>query len=59
MADDAMLLNARLLAAVLDQLVPPVDDLPGAGGLGLAPRVMEAAASTPRFGEALAASRLG
>ncbi len=26
----------RLLEAVLDRIVPPVDDLPGAGGLGLA-----------------------
>ena len=28
-----------ILSAVMDRLVPPVDDLPGAGALGLAPKV--------------------
>ncbi len=53
MADDTMQARLRLLERVLDRLVPPVDDLPGAGGLGLASRVVTVAGSIPRFGEAL------
>ncbi len=53
MADEGMQARLRLLEAVLDRLVPPVDDLPGAGGLGLASRVVTAADSIARFGEAL------
>ena len=53
MADDTMQARLRLLETVLDRLVPPVDDLPGAGGLGIAARIVTVASSIPRFGEAL------
>ena len=53
MADERTNAGEQLLTMVLDRVVPPVDDLPGAGGLGLAPRVVEVAASIARFGEAL------
>jgi len=51
--------DLQRLEAVLNRLVPPVDELPGAGGLGLAPRVMEVAASIVRFGKALSAVDTG
>ena len=59
MANDAMQARWRLLEAVLDRLVPPVDDLPGAGGLGLASRIITAAEGIVRFGEALGAVEAG
>jgi len=40
-----------VLSAVLDRLLPPVDDLPGAGTLGLSERVRRDAASAPVVGE--------
>jgi hypothetical protein len=44
------------LAAVMDRLVPPVDDLPGAGALGLAGTVESLAARHPPYGGALRAA---
>lgn len=46
----------RLLAALLDELVPPRADvdLPGAGALGLADAVARAAAENPALGAVLA-----
>ena len=41
------------LAAVLDHLVPPVGELPGAGEMGLAPEVERVARRVPRFRAAL------
>ena len=53
MANDQKQTREKVLTAVLDRLVPPIDELPGAGGLELAPRVMEVAERIARFGEAL------
>jgi hypothetical protein len=39
----------RLLAAVLDQIVPPHDGLPGAGGLGVDAAIDRTLAQTPRL----------
>ena len=41
------------LLAVMDHLIPPVDDFPGAGSLGLAQTVEETAAGIPHFRSAL------
>jgi hypothetical protein len=39
----------RLLAAVLDRIVPPRDQLPGAGGLGVDAAIDRTLAQTPRL----------
>ncbi len=43
------------LAAAMDQLVPPVDDLPGAGSMGLAEHAEKRARGSPRLRSALVA----
>ncbi len=50
-------MNTQLLAAVLDELIPPRPDgrLPGAGTLGLGAVVEHAAAGTPEIGQVLTA----
>ena len=45
--------DANLLAAALDRVIPPVDDLPGAGGMGLADEVIERCGADVRFNNAL------
>jgi gluconate 2-dehydrogenase subunit 3-like protein len=42
------------LSAVMDRLVPPIDDLPGAGAMGLAPEVESLAQRHPPYRRALA-----
>jgi hypothetical protein len=42
------------LSAVMDRLVPPIDDLPGAGAMGLAPEVESLARRHPPYQRALA-----
>jgi hypothetical protein len=42
------------LSAVMDRLVPPIDDLPGAGAMGLAPEVESLARRHPPYRRALA-----
>ena len=42
-----------ILSAVMDRLVPPVDDLPGAGTMGLAAAVEAMAVRFPLFHRAL------
>jgi len=37
----------------MDRVIPPVDDLPGAGGMGLAAEVIDRSRSDPRFWYAL------
>ena len=53
MADDAHLVltprQASILKGVLNNLVPPVDDLPGAGDLGLVSYVDKAMAGAPHL----------
>jgi len=46
--------DTDLLTAALDRVVPPVGDLPGAGGLGLAEEVIKRSAADFRFTEAYA-----
>jgi hypothetical protein len=41
------------LGVVLDRLIPPVDDLRGAGRMGLAPEVERVAGQVPRYRAAL------
>jgi len=50
-------MNPQLLAAVLDELIPPRPDgrLPGAGALGLGAVVEHAAAGAPEIGPVLTA----
>lgn len=50
-------MNTRLLAAVLDELIPSRPDgrLPGAGTLGVGAVVEHAAAGTPELGQVLTA----
>lgn len=43
-----------MLSAVMDRLVPPIDDLPGAGAMGLAPEVESLARRHPPYRRALA-----
>ena len=45
--------DTNLLTAALDRVVPPVGDLPGAGGLGLAEEVIKRSAADFRFQDAL------
>jgi hypothetical protein len=47
--------DRRTLAAVMDRLIPPVDDLPGAGSMGLVADVETMAAGHGRYAAALAA----
>jgi hypothetical protein len=46
--------STALLSGVMDRLVPPIDELPGAGAMGLAPDVAAMAARHPPYGRALA-----
>ncbi len=46
-------MDISLLMAALDRVVPPVDDLPGAGGLGLAEEVVTRCRADARFNDAL------
>lgn len=46
--------DTGLLERTLDTLVPAVDDLPGAGGLGLAPAVVAAGTDAPLTADAAA-----
>jgi len=50
-------MNTQLLAAVLDELIPPRPDgrLPGAGALGVGAVVENVAAGTPEIGQVLTA----
>jgi len=41
------------LSAALDRVVPAIDELPGAGGMGLAPVVVERSRADERFWDAL------
>lgn len=41
--------NADVLSAILDRLIPPVDGLPAAGQMGLAPDVIRLAGQQDRF----------
>ena len=43
----------QLLSAVMDRVIPPVDDLPGAGSMGLATEVVQRSSSDERFNESL------
>jgi Gluconate 2-dehydrogenase subunit 3 len=43
-----------ILSAAMDRLVPPIDDLPGAGAMGLAPEVAALARRHPPYRRALA-----
>lgn len=43
-----------ILSAAMDRLVPPIDDLPGAGAMGLAPEVEALAQRHPPYQRALA-----
>jgi len=43
-----------ILSSVMDRLVPPIDDLPGAGALGLAPEVYALARRHMPYGRSLA-----
>jgi hypothetical protein len=45
--------DRRNMRAVMDRLIPPVDELPGAGSMGLLAKVEEMAASYGRFGKSL------
>lgn len=46
-------IDLALVAAILDRLLPPHEDLPGAGAMGLAPAVATEAARYPVLGDAL------
>ncbi len=45
--------DADLLSAALDRVVPPVGDLPGAGGMGLSEEVIKRCSADDRFNGAL------
>ncbi|HJP27928.1 MAG TPA: hypothetical protein QF694_03850 [Dehalococcoidia bacterium] len=45
--------DINLLAAAMDRVIPPVDDLAGAGGMGLAEVVVEKSQADDRFWDAL------
>lgn len=45
--------DINLLTAAMDRVVPQVDDLPGAGGMGLAQEVIDRSKEDPRFWAAL------
>lgn len=45
--------HVELLTAALDRIIPPVDDLAGAGGMGLAEEVVERSHQDDRFWNAL------
>lgn len=45
--------DLALLSAALDRIIPPVEDVPGAGGLGLAGEVVERSRADDRFWNAL------
>ncbi|MBT5320580.1 MAG: hypothetical protein HOL45_11820, partial [Chloroflexi bacterium] len=45
--------DTSLLSAALDRVIPPVDDLPGAGGMGLAGEVVKRCEADSRFNAAL------
>lgn len=45
--------DINILALAMDRVVPPVDDLPGAGGMGLAGEVVERSRTDERFWIAL------
>lgn len=49
----ALNLDANLLAAALDRVIPAVDDLPGAGGMGLAEEVISRSQADERFDDAV------
>lgn len=42
-------INEVLLAAILDRLIPAVDDLPAAGQMGLTPEIVRLAGQQARF----------
>ncbi|MBT4126134.1 MAG: hypothetical protein HOJ22_05775 [Chloroflexi bacterium] len=46
-------LDTNLLSAALDRVLPPVDDLAGAGAMGLAEVVVERSRADDRFWDAL------
>jgi hypothetical protein len=48
-------MTMTLLADAMDRLVPPIDDLPGAGAMGLAAEVQTLAARHPPYQRALLA----
>jgi len=45
--------DRMVLKAVLDRVIPPVDDLPGAGSMGLAAQVESIAGRVPRLHDSL------
>lgn len=45
--------DVSVLSAAMDRVVPPVDELPGAGGMGLAAVVVERSRADERFWDAL------
>ncbi|NQW16079.1 MAG: hypothetical protein HQ478_01200 [Chloroflexi bacterium] len=45
--------DINLIAAAMDRIIPPMGDLEGAGGLGLAPEVIERSKTDDRFWLAL------
>jgi len=47
--------DINLLVAALDRIIPAVDDLPGAGAMGLADVVVEKSETDDRFWDALSA----
>ena len=51
MTEDAQksLVDEQLLVAILDRLIPAVDDLPAAGQMGLTPEIVRLAAQQARF----------
>lgn len=46
-------INTDLMSAALDRVIPPVDDLPGAGDMGLAEEVIKRCRADTRFSDAL------
>ena len=47
--------DVNLLSAAMDRVIPAVDDLPGAGSMGLADEVVERSRTDDRFWSALQA----
>lgn len=45
--------DIKLLADAMDRVIPPVDDLPGAGSMGLADEVVDRSKGDERFWSAL------
>ncbi len=45
--------DIALLTAALDRIIPPVENVPGAGGLGLAGEIVERSRADDRFWSAL------